>query len=252
MGSHIWTMLAIGVLTVVVLITSGQILALILLLALIFVYVRHTPHKRFERATAARINFLAQLNPVKQKLSSLSEARESGNASRFYDIHQDLVSNLPKFKENAISSWNQVQEYSEWHKNRYGELAHINKTELSNDPVNSNKDTNVDFASKLNEFMDQFSYTKIVDPIEPIPSDDVSFFNKAASECHRLFDESLVDQKFALVYEQKQTRRSIENMRVEIAAANNQATKATAEAKKATRKAKSAERKARQANQNNG
>ena len=249
-----WRLLAIGVVTIVAYLTLGWFLTLVSIVILSIVYVRYTPDSRFNRAHTARSFFYAQLNPLKARLSSLKDAKETRNASRFYEIHQELVESLQKIKGPSINSVRVVNEYIAWHEKRY---ANSNDGQENSNAIVSagRQDGKKDsFLETLKKLQVELSYETKVPSIDPIPSEEVGFFNKAASECRELFDDSLLDHEFALIYEHHKTRRSIEHMsqvmRNEVAAARSEAAEAKAASKKASRQARAAKRKANQNNPN--
>ena len=254
MSQGTWRLLAIGVVTIVAYLTLGWFLTLVSIVILSIVYVRFTPNSRFDRARMARSFFYAQLNPLKARLSSLKDAKETGNASRFYEIHQELVADLQKIKERSINSVRIVNEYIAWHEKRY---ANSNDGQENSNAIASEgrRDGKKDgFLESLKERQVELSYETKVPSIDPIPSEEVGFFDKAESECRELFDDSLLNHEFALIYEQHKTRRSIERMsqvmRNEVAAARSEAAAAKAASKKASRQARAAKRKANQNNPN--
>ena len=254
MSQGTWRLLAIGVVTIVAYLTLGWFLTLVSIVVLSIVYVRYTPDSRFDRARTARSLFYAQLNPLKARLSSLKDAKETGNASRFYEIHQELLESLQKIKEPSINSVSVVNEYIAWHEKRYANSndGQENSNEFASEGSYEGKKDG--FLENLKKLQAELSYETKVPSIDPIPSEEVGFFNKAASECRELFDDSLLDHEFALIYEQHKTRRSIEHMsqvmRNEVAAARSEAAAAKAASKKATRQAREAKRKANQNNPN--
>ncbi|MCY4128592.1 MAG: hypothetical protein OXG15_05035 [Gammaproteobacteria bacterium] len=232
----------------------GVALTLISLGVLTIVYVRYTPHNRFTTARTARVRYYAQLNPVKQLLSALRDAWSSENAPRFYDVHQELTSSLPKYSQHANSALSIVKKYIAWHQKRYGG-SNSGKEESNAKPKG---DTGFE---KKNYILDTFiemkaelSYSTEVEPIDPIPLEDERFFDKTISECSKLFEESLSNHNFAMIYEQHRTRTSLENMtaslRSEVAAADRRAAAAESAANKASRQARSAKRKADQGRTN--
>ena len=254
MSQGTWRLLAIGVVTIVAYLTLGWFLTLVSIVILSIVYVRFTPNSRFDRARMARSFFSAQLNPLKARLSSLKDAKETGNATRFYEIHQEFVESLQKIKDPSMNSVRVVNEYIAWHEKRYAisnDGQEDSNANVSEPPQDGKKDG---FFDTLKELQVELSYETKVPSIEPIPSEEVGFFNKAASECRELFDDSLLDHEFALIYEQHKTRRAIEHMsqvmRNEVAAARSEAAAAKAASKKASRQARAAKRKANQNNPN--
>ena len=251
MTQSTWRLLAVVVLAVVLYFTLGGFLSLVLLVVLSIVYVRYTPHRRLERAQAARLHFYAQVNPIKHCLSSLKDARSNGNASRFYDIHRAAVASLPNAKENSNKALSTVNDYIAWHQKRFGKSLLGKET---NHPIDSEKlqhDTKADVVGKLNDLKAELSYNTEVATIDPIPTEDVHFINNASSHINEVFEESLSDHSFAVIYEQQRTRRSMEHIAHaignEVSLANRRAARAESEAKKAHRKAGSAKRKADQA-----
>ena len=254
MSQGTWRLLAIGVLTIGAFITLGEVLTLLLIAVLSIVYVRFTPYCRYAIARTARRNFYKHPNPTKLLLSSLKDAKETGNASRFYEIHQELVESLQKIKEPSMKSVGVVNHYIAWHEKRYANSndGQENSNAFASEGRHDGKKDG--FLETLKELQVELSYDSKVPSIDPIPSEEVGFFNKAASECRELFDDSLLDHEFALIYEQHKTRRSIEHMsqvmRNEVAAARSEAAAAKAASKKASRQARAAKRKANQNNTN--
>ncbi|MCY3859249.1 MAG: hypothetical protein OXG25_10130 [Gammaproteobacteria bacterium] len=254
MSQGTWRLLAIGVVTIVAYLTLGWFLTLVSMVILSIVYVRFTPNSRFVRARTARSSFYAQLNPLKARLSSLKEAKETGNASRFYEIHQELVEDLQKTKEPSNNSVRVVNEYIAWHEKRYANSndGQENSNAIVSDDRQDGKKNG--FLQTLKELQEELSYETKVPSIDPIPLEEVVFFDIATSECRELFDDSLLDHEFALIYEQHKTRRSIEHtsqvMRNEVAVARSEAAAAKVASKKASRQARAAKRKANQNNPN--